>query len=301
MDRLLPLLAVLWASTTPVPSTVAHVVWARGAVTVERAGKVLPASAELPLERADLLRVPPGGLLVLTVDANAQVVRLDEDLELAVQDLAAVKAPASSRSVEEQLAALLSPRERESLAQQRLAGAVVRPVAAHVAAPPSKPGAREQLKARIAEQKGEREFDRRLDRLTRDDRLFDDSDRRMNLERSGTGEVRVVLQNGGAGPDRGDPGAPQAAPTSAGDFGRGAAPSSASGSGADARVQVGSVQAGGVESTEALAALEAQLRALEAGPPALDEATRACLVEALSAQAQEVKASFGAALTVRLC
>jgi len=297
LDRLLLPLVVLWAAASA-PGPVAHVLAGRGAVTVRHGGEARAAVEGLALEAGDVVVVPVGGLLLLRVDHNEQVVRLDEDLELAVADIAAVKAPRTDRSVEAQLASLLTPRERESLSQQRLAGAVVRPVAAHVAAPPSRSGTREQLKARIAEQRGEREFDRRLDRLTRDDRLFDDADRRMNLERTaGSGEVKVVLQNGGGTDPAGA--APPANSTAVGDVGPGAFPAAPSVSGADARVQVGSVQAGGPESGEELAALEAELKALES-VPALDAQTRACVLGALADQGAVVKAAVGPSLEVRL-
>jgi hypothetical protein len=291
MHRLVLLAAWLAAG---LPGPVAHVLAGRGAVTVKRGAEVRPAEEGLALEGADVLSVPVGGLLLLRVDHNGQVVRLDEDLELAVQELAAVKAPRSERTVEAQLESLLTRPEREALSQQRLAGGVVRPVAAHVAAPASRGATREQLKARIAEQRSERAFDRRMDRLTRDDRLFDDADRRMNVERgAGAGEVRVVLQP--------PPGAPAATPSATnmdtGPTTVGA--SSASVVSADARVQVGGVQ-GGQGGLDEVAALEAQLAALEGAAPVLEGPVRACLLEAVAAQDEVVRAGLGTSVELRL-
>ena len=260
---MLRVLAVVLSVLTLAPAgePVAYVLGSRGAVQVKRGGTSSPVTSGAPLFVSDVVQVPPGGLLLLKVERNEQVVRLDEDLELAVSELAALNAPQATKGLSQQLEALLTPGERKELGAERLAGFVVRPLAANVAAAqPESTVGRAALLARVQQKKEERELDRRLDRLTRDDRLFDDSDRQLKRETT-PGFGCQGLCSGGIG--------------------------------IDARVQVGVVGRAGDTGDDGLESLEAQLRVP-------DEAVTACLLEQVQGLPPEVRAGLGPSLSVTL-
>ncbi|MEN9796638.1 MAG: hypothetical protein RL653_334 [Pseudomonadota bacterium] len=267
----------------PAGDPVARVLGSRGAVKVKRAGQQLEPLAEgAALFEADVLVVPPGGLLVLRVERNEQLVRVDEDVELPLSGLAALRAPRAAQTLEQQLSRVLTPREQQELGRERLAGWVVRPHAANVAAAGAESAsAREVLKARIEEKRRERELDRRMDRLTRDDGLFDDADRRLTRT-----EQRTVAEAS-------TPGLQSGGETPLNTF--------TTVTGSDPRVQVGNTGRGVPGDEDELEALELQLRTMEsARPTALDEPTRGCLLQSLEALSAEAKASLGASLTLTL-
>lgn len=91
------------------------------------------------LDRDDVLVVAEESAAVLQLH-NDYLVRLDEDLEIAVGDLVLLDAPATTRSAAEQLAELLYPDERETMdgldRAERVAGWHAR-VSAGASAPPS--------------------------------------------------------------------------------------------------------------------------------------------------------------------
>ena len=70
-----------------------------------------PVAVPVP-HGAEEVRVGLGELLFVELVANRQVVRIDEDLELAVKDIALLDAKKSSQSAAQQLDALLTPAER---------------------------------------------------------------------------------------------------------------------------------------------------------------------------------------------
>lgn len=265
----------------PAGEPVARVLGSRGTVQVKRAGQQLEALGEgAALYEPDVLVVPPGGLLVLRVERNEQLVRVDEDVEMPVAALAALRAPRATLSLEQQLSQLLTPREQQALGRERLAGWVVRPHAANAApAGPESAAAREALKALIEEKRRERELDRRVDRLTRDDGLFDDADRRLTRTEQRT----------------------EVAAESPGSTFEPRSPSTGTVTGTDARVQVGSTGRSAPGDEDELEALEAQLRSMEsAAPRALDDATRTCLLRAVEALTVEARAALGDALSLTL-
>lgn len=111
---------------------VAHLRLATNDVKVWRGKASVPAAKDLPLSRTDEVDVPVGGVALVQIAGNGQVVRIDEDLRLAVSDLAALDAPKTSVGLRDQLDALLTPAERQARGSQRMVGWFVAPVAAQV-------------------------------------------------------------------------------------------------------------------------------------------------------------------------
>lgn len=106
-----------------VAKPVAQVVIGSGEVTVTpekdktKAFKVLVGT---PLQASDRVKVAPGAWVVLAILSNEQVVRLDDDLELKVGELALMGAPKAQRTIAEQLETLATVSERS--AAERLIG-----------------------------------------------------------------------------------------------------------------------------------------------------------------------------------
>ena len=72
------------------------------------------------LQKSDVVVVGPGAWVALFILGNEHVVRLDDDLSLAVGDLALLNAPKQTRTVVQQLDALLTAKERSR--NERLIG-----------------------------------------------------------------------------------------------------------------------------------------------------------------------------------
>jgi hypothetical protein len=107
-----------------------QVVLGQGTVTIRSATLQFPAKRGMQLVGSDTVVVAPNGWVVLSVLGNGHVVRLDDDLELRVDQLAVLKAAKQTRDLEAQLNALLTASERESA--QRLIGWNASPTAANV-------------------------------------------------------------------------------------------------------------------------------------------------------------------------
>lgn len=123
------LLAVALAAP---PKPVAHLRVATKDVKVFHGANPVPAAKDLPLELADEVDVPVGGFALVEIDRNKQLVRIDEDLRLAVRDLAALEAPQATASFKDQVNALLTSTENTPAGAQRMVGWVVSPAAAQV-------------------------------------------------------------------------------------------------------------------------------------------------------------------------
>lgn len=93
----------------------------QGAVQVRGEGIDLAARADLPLIREDGLAVGGKSLLLLVL-RNGYAVRLDEDLELKVKDIALLDAPPAETSLEEQLRDLVDDGGMDSPPADRIVG-----------------------------------------------------------------------------------------------------------------------------------------------------------------------------------
>lgn len=115
------------------PQPVAQVVTATRDVAILRDGRRVGVTKDLRLLLTDTLDVPVGGVLFVQVLANGHVVRVDEDIQLPVKDLAALrlKKQGAATAVKDQVEALLTPKERVDL-QPRLMGWFVSTTAANV-------------------------------------------------------------------------------------------------------------------------------------------------------------------------
>jgi len=115
------------------PEPVAHAVAGTKTVTVVRGGKNLPIAVDMALLRTDLLKVPLHGFLLVKVDKNGLVVRIDDDLELRVSDIAVLDAEKRAESsLSDQVNQLLTPEERGQRGTARMVGWFVSPTAANV-------------------------------------------------------------------------------------------------------------------------------------------------------------------------
>ncbi len=111
---------------------VAHVVVASGAVKLaDGRGAPFDVAPGLPLLKTDTLQVPPAAFVLVQVLANKLVVRIDEDVDLAVKDIAVLDAKADAPALEVQLEKLLTRAERGQL-KERMAGWYSASVAATV-------------------------------------------------------------------------------------------------------------------------------------------------------------------------
>jgi hypothetical protein len=100
----------------------AKVVAAKGDVRIVAAdGKLRTARESRPLAADDLLKVPANGFLVIELVGNGHVVRIDEDLEMRVNQLALFGAPKARVGVVAQLDALLTAEEKKGL-NERMTG-----------------------------------------------------------------------------------------------------------------------------------------------------------------------------------
>lgn len=124
------LAACLLAAALAAP--VAHLRVATKDVKVFHGKAAQPASKDLPLELADEVEVPVGGFALVQIDRNQQLVRIDEDLRLAVRDLAALEAPKTTVTLEDQVNALLTSTENTPVGAERMVGWYVTPTAAQV-------------------------------------------------------------------------------------------------------------------------------------------------------------------------
>lgn len=124
------LAACLLAATLAAP--VAHLRVATKDVQVFHGKTSQAASKDLPLELADEVKVPVGGFALVQIDRNDQLVRIDEDLRLAVRDLAALEAPKTTATFEAQVNALLTSTEKVAAGSERMVGWYVSPTAAQV-------------------------------------------------------------------------------------------------------------------------------------------------------------------------
>ena len=118
---------------------VARVIAGKAGVTVVDAKQFsFVATPQTPLLETDSVQVPVDGFVLLELSANGYVVRIDEDLTLAVRDIALLKAPKTKLSAQAQLEKLLTPDERQGL-PQRLTGWYASPTAANVPSVRSEP------------------------------------------------------------------------------------------------------------------------------------------------------------------
>ena len=116
---------------------VAHVALLGGPdCTVQANGKGFPATKGFPLIRSDELVVPPGEFMVVNL-TNGYLVRVDEDLTVAVSDLANLDAPPTHESLTAQLDRLVTAEEKGRA--ERIAGAQARLTAARTVAPEMQP------------------------------------------------------------------------------------------------------------------------------------------------------------------
>lgn len=116
--------AVTKASVAPervVDDPDAVVLAVQGAVQVRGEGVDLAARVDLPLVREDGLAVGGKSVLLLLL-RNGYAVRLDEDLELKVKDIALLDAPPAEATLEEQLRELVDDGELEGPPPDRIVG-----------------------------------------------------------------------------------------------------------------------------------------------------------------------------------
>jgi hypothetical protein len=93
---------------------VARVVGFEGTPQIQIAGADHAATLGFQLMVTDGLQVPTSGLLALELYANGHVVTVDEEQRLAVKDIAMLRAPRASRTVAEQLDALVASKQVRS-------------------------------------------------------------------------------------------------------------------------------------------------------------------------------------------
>lgn len=96
-------------ASPPQDSAVGAVLQALGAPQIERASTSVIATPGQLLQAGDVIHTHAG--MVIVQLTNQHVVRLDEDIDLAIEDLALWGAPATTVPAEEQLAQLLYPGE----------------------------------------------------------------------------------------------------------------------------------------------------------------------------------------------
>lgn len=123
------------APATPRPAdaakgiAVAKVLFSEGAVQVTDSAHLRFAVGDgLPLTETDVLHVPAAAFVLVQVNANTRVARIDDDVDLALKDLAVLHASPLSQSLEEQLEGLLTSSEKTKL-KERLTGWLSAPVA----------------------------------------------------------------------------------------------------------------------------------------------------------------------------
>ena len=141
-------LAVVSLAAAPAPrppgaapgTIVARVVQGHGPVKLrDGAGKQFEVRAGTGLSRSDTLIVPRDAFVLVQVEKNQQVVRVDDDMELAVADIAVLDDPNRAKEdLARQLERLLTPAEKKGF-EDRMVGWYAGMTAANVpAAPPEK-------------------------------------------------------------------------------------------------------------------------------------------------------------------
>lgn len=121
---LLPALLVLLAAAPPKPvaartppasaTPAAQVLQGDGKVVGQVGSATFGLQAGTLLDAADVVQVPPGAWVALVLLQNGHAVRLDDDLSMAIKDLALFDAPAKGEPLEAQLNRLLTRAERTS-------------------------------------------------------------------------------------------------------------------------------------------------------------------------------------------
>lgn len=104
---------------------VAAVLAVEGTVEVTHANGVAPATPNLSLDRADVIRTGADGAVIVLL-SNNRLVRVDEELVLPIANIVLLGSPASTVPIKVQLDELLYPGERTSMRgiedAERLAG-----------------------------------------------------------------------------------------------------------------------------------------------------------------------------------
>lgn len=113
---LVGLLATAWAQGA------GTLLLSEGDNTIVRGGDTVPAAVDTVVYAEDLLVVGEDGFLVVGL-SNQWLVRVEEDLEVQVSELAGFGEPPTTLSTDEQLARLLTPEERDGWdGEERIAG-----------------------------------------------------------------------------------------------------------------------------------------------------------------------------------
>jgi hypothetical protein len=106
------------ASATPA----AQVLLVHGAVQLANGTKPVRVTRGTLLDRTDVVNVSEGAWVALVLLNNGHVVRLDDELNIAVEKLALFKAGPVKEDAQAQLDRLLTRREKEGLGSERLIG-----------------------------------------------------------------------------------------------------------------------------------------------------------------------------------
>lgn len=115
MLRMLGIVAAVQFAGVARAEDVAQVLAVDGTVNIARAsGAVVPADPRVSLDRGDTVQTGEDGAVILML-SNSRLVRVDEDLELKVGDIALLGSPKTVVPPAQQLDALLYPGERERM------------------------------------------------------------------------------------------------------------------------------------------------------------------------------------------
>ncbi len=106
------------ASSTPA----AQVVLVHGQVVLPRGTMPIVLTRGMLLDRTDVVRLGQEAWVALLLLNNGHVVRLDDEMSIAVETLALFKAGPVKEDAQSQLDRLLSKRERDGLGSERLIG-----------------------------------------------------------------------------------------------------------------------------------------------------------------------------------
>lgn len=113
----LPPLTVAVRPDGEVKTPLAQVVLHDGTVTLTPAGgRAFGAQRGMQLAGSDTITVGVGAWVVVNILGNGHVVRLDDDLVLRVDQLAALKAPKQTQSLDQQLNRLVTVKEQDTAA-----------------------------------------------------------------------------------------------------------------------------------------------------------------------------------------
>lgn len=104
------------------------VTWGTVSVKPSSAQAAFPATKGTPLQKSDRVIVGAGAWVALAILGNSQVVRLDDDLELQVGELALLNAPKHAQGLQQQFDTLFTAQERQHT--ERLIGWNASPTAA---------------------------------------------------------------------------------------------------------------------------------------------------------------------------